>query len=254
MASLHGSDFKELVRSVNDRLSMLASYSRYHPPGRLSDFVDYILYDRIQKDTSEDDRHDWQIGHYYPHTVGQCLLRYYYIYRHGGPAPLSDSARARVTAGTIVHAYIQDALADAGYSVEHEFDVDLGEGAHLIGHADAYFPGSDLYAPHVVEIKTVRALPNAPYLHHLLQVSAYMLALDVPRAVLLYVALPSFQRKFFEVSRTPLISYVREWVLKLHRALVTVSEPNPTPIAHWECRSCPLKSVCPIGRLLQMQQ
>lgn len=219
---------------------------------------------RHLREDADDGFHTYQIGEYYPHAIGYCPLRYYYIYKYAKANPLPDRAINITSAGRVAHDLVQSALDRLGYQKERPFEMRVADGVRIVGRVDDYWPGGSLRAddplaqtfadilgtdsipPHVIEIKSTNYLPAEPYSKHKLQLNLYLYAFDVDFGFFIYVSRRDFSRRIFYFARDPALYDVAvQWVLNLHNALSTDTPPSPAPVADWECDGCPLRGVCP---------
>lgn len=216
------------------------------------------------REDADDGFHTYTIGEYYPHAIGYCPLRYYYIYKYARDAPLPDRAVNMTSAGRIAHDLVQSALDRLGYVKEKQFVLSVSEGVRIVGRVDAYWPGGPFRSgdplasyvsqavgtsdvpPHVIEIKSTNFLPREPYPKHKQQLNLYLYALGVDFGLFVYVSRRDFARRIFYFARDPaLYNESIAWVLLLHESLVSGIPPEPMPVADWECEGCPLRGVCP---------
>jgi CRISPR/Cas system-associated exonuclease Cas4 (RecB family) len=228
--------------------------------------LEHAIMQHLRED-ADDGFHTYEVGEYYPHAIGYCPLRYYYIYKYAKESTLPDRAINITSAGRIAHDLVQSSLRRLGYELEKPFSIDLDDGIRIVGRVDAYWPGgaftsrssdplaeavSSLFRekeipPHVVEIKSVRRyFPREPYDKHKEQLNIYLNALNVDFGIFIYVSRDDFTRRLFYFQRDPAL-YLKslEWVRTLHTALLSDTPPAPAPVADWECDGCPLNGVCP---------
>ncbi len=228
---------------------------------------------RHLREDVDDGFHVYEVGRYYPHTIGFCPLRYYYVYRYAGTVDLSDEDVNVTAAGRIVHDILQAPLRRLGYELEKEVSFEVSPGITILGRVDAYWPGGRLRGsdrlisefvrvlgsrdlpPHVIEIKSVRSksLPYRPYEKHVFQLNTYLGMTGADFGVLVYVSRSNFARRYFVVEPDPaMFSRALDWVKSLHESLVSGKPPEPAPVAEWECEKCPLRGVCTYHRQAQI--
>ncbi len=213
-------DFERYVRSIED-----------------------AIVEHMQSD--EDDFHEFKIGEYYPHTIGKCPLKYYYVYTSGEKPALEGKSLNYVTVGKIAHTIIQNALQKSGYEVEKEFELRLDDFT-IKGRADAVYMG---LPTHVVEIKTTRDFPSEIYHDHKLQAHIYMKAFNADFTIFIYVRRDDFSRRYYRLDFDErLYEEAVEWVRSLHESLVSGVPPKPKPLAPYECNGCPYRDRCPLHR------
>lgn len=190
----------------------------------------------------DDDFHEFNVGEYYPHTIGKCPLRYYHVYRMGEKPKLTGRSLNYVTVGKIAHTIIQGALSRLGYEIEKEFELRIDDFV-IKGRADAVYMG---LPTHVIEIKTTRDFPQDIYPDHRYQAHIYMKAFSAEYAVFIYVRRDDFSRRYYYLPFDEKVyNEAIEWVRNLHRSLVNGTPPQPKPLADYECNTCPLRDSCP---------
>lgn len=233
-------------------------------PTKISLAISAAITQHLRED-ADDGFHTYEIGEYYPHAIGMCPLRYYYIYKVAKSNPLSDESLNITSAGRVVHDLVQSALRRVGYRLEVPFELRVQDGVRIVGRVDAYWPGGKLsdndpvartmisilgtddLPPHIIEIKSSRyRFPSEPYHKHKQQLNLYLRAFNLTHGFFIYVSRSNFSRKIFPFEYSPdLYNESLKWVLDLHNALVTDTPPEPHPVADWECKGCPLQDICP---------
>lgn len=200
------------------------------------------FYERfLERKATEDTFHTYKVGEYYPHLIGSCPLKAYYMYTEG-PAIGYRGVRF-VNAGIIYHDFVLQAYREMGYEVEVPFSLRIAPDIVVKGRVDALGFG------HVVEVKTTRRLPDEPYENHKLQVTLYMRALGVKRALFHYITRNDFTSRFFDFYYDS--SYYRRAVDRikaLHESLLEGVPPEPSPAFPGECADCPFRDRCPLRK------
>jgi len=205
-------------------------------------YIEHILDDYLRRLVSEDPFHTYEIGEYYPHMLGLCPRKGYYEYVYG--PKLSDRGVRYVNLGITLHDFILRGFEERGYQIEVPFEFRVNDEVRIRGRIDG------LAVDHILELKTTSYIPKKPHKHHVAQVSLYMRAFDRPRAYILYVSRNDLSRRVFEVpfDRAAFDRAVNT-ALRIHEALKTGQPPAPDPVAKWECRDCPYKHLCPLGKV-----
>ena len=201
-------------------------------------YILHILDDYLRRLAEYDPFHTYEIGEYYPHLLGYCPLKVYYIYKYG-PKVTKRSMRF-TNLGVALHDFILRGFAENGYAVEVPFELVINPEVRIRGRIDA------LGVDHVLELKTTSNLPSEPYKNHVRQVTLYMKATGRKRAFILYVTRNDLRRRIFEVPFTKRnYEDAVNYVLRLHDSLKNDTPPDPEPIASWECKDCPFRDLCP---------
>ena len=192
----------------------------------------------LERRASSDTFHSYKVGEYYPHLIGSCPLKAYFMYTEG-PSIGSRGVRY-VNAGIIYHDFILEAYREMGYEVEVPFALSVGDGIVVRGRADALGFG------HVVEVKTVSRLPAEPYENHKMQVTLYMKAFGVKEAVFHYVNRNDLTSRFFEFHfDRDYYNRALERIRLIHSSVLNKTPPDPSPSFPAECSDCPFRSLCP---------
>jgi CRISPR-associated protein Cas4 len=186
-----------------------------------------------------------RLGWYYPSLLPSCLLRQYWIYREGHVVDLEKSGVFKI--GELFHGFLTEALKSNGISVvESEKPVVIafkrdGVWVRISGRVDVLIEHED--SRMIVEVKSISRLPSKPLEHHVMQVQPYLLALDVKKAILVYLGKKSLSWRIFEVGFDEnLIDALLDRAVQLHRALT--EDRAPTAEKSWECRYCEFKRRC----------
>ena len=171
--------------------------------------------------------------------VTGCLLKSYYMRRR----PFVTEAQAVVfRVGEGVHTALQRYLHEKygwSYEVEARMPIEDEYGEfELVGHADLLSPDNE-----VVEVKTTSKIPDEPYRSHVMQLNAYMYMLKAKAGYVLYIEKGGGRIRVFPVQFSKkLWGEVVRRAIKLHKALVTNTPPEPEP--NHLCRYCPYKFDC----------
>jgi len=188
-------------------------------------------------------------GWYYPSLLPSCLLRQYWIYKEGHTVSLEKSGVFKI--GELFHEFLTDALKSDGLlMVESEKPVILavkygGKWVRLSGRVDILLERDGVKA--IVEVKSISKLPEKPLEHHVMQIQPYMLALNVEKAILVYLEKISLSWRIFEASfDSSVFEKMVERAVMLDKALAEDRAPKSEP--SWECRYCEFKERCEAGK------
>ena len=95
----------------------------------------------------------------------------------------------------------------------------------------------------LLEIKSISRLPSKPLSHHVLQIQPYLLALNLPEGLLVYLEKKRLKWRIFTVKYEPkLMERLLDRAHRLHQALISGEAPKPEP--SWECRYCEFRERC----------
>jgi CRISPR/Cas system-associated exonuclease Cas4 (RecB family) len=182
--------------------------------------------------------------------VYDCLRRAYYDKKFGEfVGAVSDSEGLMVLwIGQMLHEM------PLGEGCEHEkpIEITFTEGAKVEGRVDELCQlGNGTYI--VIDKKTTRNIPNAPYDHHVKQVLFYSAILSkvygykVSSAGIFYLDVANLKTKLFVIPVTQIMmeAALKEMERKavlLHQALETGIPPTPEP--GWLCSYCPYFKKC----------
>lgn len=208
----------------------------------------------------DDDR--LTIGVYRPSLLPACLRRQFLAYRRGFPPP-SEEKVGIFKIGEIFHGFLYETLrrsepeikvkgSEAGFSIllpapegEGEDFIQITGRADLIVKVDGESDGDGEY---VVEVKSIKHLPEAPLRHHVFQLQFYLAGYRLRRGFLVYLEKQALRHRIFPVDFDPeVFRRLLERALSLHKALVEGKPPEPDPEA-WECPYCEFLGECDYGK------
>lgn len=181
-----------------------------------------------------------KIGVYRPSLLGSCLLRQFMIYKYG--LPVSDEKAGVFKIGDLFHDFLSGALEASSIEVkrvEAPFQIVLphkGEFIRITGRADiiAAVNGEE----YVIEVKSIRKLPEKPLNHHIQQLTLYMAGHDVERGFIIYLEKQALHHRIFPVEFSQeKFRDLLERAVELHNALIKDDAPKSDP-EPWECRYC----------------
>jgi len=165
------------------------------------------------------------------HITEACgCLRFAYFRRKLGE---KDDNIQYLFMGTAIHDAI---LKYIGEETEIHVENDI-----LIGYADAIvnYNGERL----VIELKTVKRLPQKPYKSHVEQLNAYLNLLGIEKGVIIYFERGSGNKAVFVIERDPTLFTI---TMEKARYLKECIEKNRPPEIKDEslCFMCPYRDVC----------
>ena len=185
------------------------------------------------------------IGVYYPSLLPSCLLRQYWIYTEGHAVSAEKSGVFKI--GELFHGFLTDALKSSGAVLEGlekpiVLAVKHGDSwIRLSGRVDALLNvnGERL----ILEVKSISSLPGEPLEHHVMQVQPYLLALNVEKALIIYLEKHNLSWRIFQVGfDSKLMEILLERAKTLHESLSSRNPPKP---GHsWECKYCEFGGKC----------
>jgi hypothetical protein len=130
--------------------------------------------------------------YFHPSALGSCL-RKVWLHHKGAPEEgrgKSDELKSFLTfeIGTYFHLFFQNLIERAGFLVQREVAI-KNKKLKILGHADLVVEIDEIR--YVGELKTINlrgfaSVSHQPKHDHKIQVHAYMKALDIDRAIILY--------------------------------------------------------------------
>jgi hypothetical protein len=184
------------------------------------------------------------LGVFHPSALGGCKRSLYYDRISLMPMPITSIDMAVIfQLGHANHAWIQAMLKkiDAHFVDE----IRAAQPELLIGgHTDGLFTTRGW----ILEIKTVSqdvySSLMRPQLDHIWQVHAYMVALGIPRAQILYISRGSGSRRKFVVHFDQKVWDAVLLVMAEVNAAVDVGVPPAKEIDYMQCRECKFAYAC----------
>jgi len=187
-----------------------------------------------------------RIGWYRPSLLSSCLRRQFLIYKRG--ILISEEKAGLFEIGRMFHEFLDRTLRAGGLvvkAVEAPFII-----VHFCGDEPIRVNGrADLILSvdgeeYVVEVKSVRKLPSAPFKHHVQQLNLYLGAYGIKRGSLIYLEKQVLAHKIFPVEFSlEAFKLLLNRAARLHQALISNSPPKPDN-EEWECRYCEFKNEC----------
>lgn len=195
------------------------------------------------------------VGDYYhPSQLGQCLRRMYYDELH---APIDrnklgeDLLKEALTfeVGTYFHVLFQNLCQRAGVLVAREAPI-VNPKLRIIGHADGILLIDGI--KYLLEIKTINSrgftMLTGPKYEHKLQITAYMKALGLKWAVVLYYSKDDSKVKEFVIQYDEEV-YLREVAPRIEtyfKSIRSRSIPDRegTSVNAFPCTFCQFKRIC----------
>ena len=140
--------------------------------------------------------------------------------------------------GDVFHKLLQEYLEQNGYQCELQATVGFeGYEWELVGHVDA------INDDHILEFKTINALPKKPLEHHVLQVNTYLYMFNRPKGFIVYISKRTGDIAVFEVKPDKeKLDYVLERANLLYDHLKR-NEPPPYEVG-WLCDYCEFEGFC----------
>lgn len=197
----------------------------------------------------ENDEHERVVGEYYPSGIGACIRKQYYEFVK--PKVPSPETLAVFATGRGIHEAVAEALSKSErVKIEHtEFPVrlDIAQEVRLSGRIDvllAEVAGKRA----VLEVKSVSRLPVEPHENHILQLQAYLHALDISLGLLLYWDKRTGELICFNVNKdASWLQKIGERVVILDQHLKVQKLPHREAFLlgrYWECDRCPYLEEC----------
>lgn len=153
--------------------------------------------------------------------------------------------------GQLFHEHVNRVLKDSGLmvkSVEAPFILLIpndGGFFRIEGRADLIVSFND--EDYILEVKSVRKLPDTPFKHHIQQTQIYLAAYGLQKGFIIYLEKQALQHRIFEVTfNAEDFKHLLKRAKSLHEALTNDSEPEPDAEA-WECRFCEFRNKCGRG-------
>ena len=210
--------------------------------------IDSILRDYFAKEDRE--RH---VGVYYPSELGFCIRRNWYLYKY--PRPVDDATKKVVAVGKIFHEFIFKALESKKFNVhENEKSLSIIDGENglvISGRIDHLIKVDNDSEPFIIEVKTsksVKSLKEAKR-EHKMQIMPYMIALQVKKAMIIYVEKDNLDTKSFEFEfDDELFKDMMQRARRLHNCLTTnvfpPAEAKEDMSVGWMCLYCQYRDMC----------
>jgi len=112
-----------------------------------------------------------------------------------------------------------------------------GIGVDIVGTIDLYADGT------VMDIKTVNKIPDEPYLHHYLQLQAYMWLTDTYVSYIIYICKRDGKVKIFTINRDE--RAISQLLERAHYYYTCISSGiKPRPEKSYLCRYCEYAFEC----------
>ena len=168
-------------------------------------------------------------------AVQPCVRKSYFNRLYPQPPNIST------VVGEFLHRLLQEQFKAQGYGVEVGLALDLGD-FRLVGRADVVHDDENGNT-HVVEIKTVGRLPQAPQKTHVLQLQVYMQLLNAGQGTILYIDRNKGLIRLFDVKPNP---QALELAVANAKVLWQSLQDYVPPVAHrgaW-CVFCPHRKRC----------
>ena len=192
----------------------------------------------------EEDR--LRVGFYRPSLLPSCLKRQFLIYKRG--LSVSEEKAGLFEIGRMFHEFLSRAFKDKGLTikaVEAPFIIVSLCGDELIrinGRADLIISlnGED----YIIEVKSIRSLPNEPFKHHVQQLQLYLDGYGINRGFLIYLEKTFLRNRIFPINfNLEEFKRLLNRAAKLHECLINDVEPQ-IDAEPWECRFCEFKNEC----------
>jgi len=197
-------------------------------------FVEQLFHDAICKYISQRRKPD---KIHVTDLVHECLRFSYFLHKELPKWKMSEAISLWI--GQVIHEF------KLGLKY-HEFEVEWNG---IVGYVDEYDPDLGL----VIEKKTCKELPRAPYEQHVKQVEYYYYLLKknnykVNDIFILYIDVANNDIRVFRVIPRDLLIIEKE-ILEKANLLKSFLEANtpPPPIATRFCRVCPFYVLCHIS-------
>ena len=217
---------------------------KFAPYDRREVFDLSVLLDELM---NRDLRAPWErrMGVYHPSAIAGCKRSLYYD--RVGLLPRAKASNASLNIfreGHQGHGSIQHLLKKyLGADFEEEIYIELKDLA-VAGATDGVFKAKRW----ILEIKTVGAAMYSkltkPKKEHIKQVHLYMVALGIPRAVLLYVNRDNGRHRTFQVHYEPEIWAEVLSTIDYVEQFVAMREPPPREIEYLACQGCKFSYAC----------
>jgi CRISPR/Cas system-associated exonuclease Cas4 (RecB family) len=186
------------------------------------------------------------VGVYRPSLISTCMLRQWLVYKRG--LTISEEKAGIFKIGELFHGFLENALRTSQIevlAVEAPIQVLLPLHPSMLrinGKADAQVKiGGERY---VIEVKSIRRLPESPLKHHVEQLHFYLAALNCKIGFIIYLEKSALKHRVFPVKfEATVFNRLLERVQKLHTALIANEKPRPDG-QPWECGLCEFKSEC----------
>lgn len=230
-----------------------------------TDFNDYWFDEIAARNEEEghpernDPGHSWPVGRFEPHQLGDCPRKWYYDWQN---APEEESDPHGIFA---VGHFIEEEIAEPWLRAEltPEYEVDNAiHVSHTVPGTDITIGGSTDPAAidpesgdiaFLTEIKTTGNLEkqDGPKQRHLYQLHAYLRALDVGQAFLIYFDRNELLHpKVFPVTFDPdTWEEAVDWMEDAHEYALEETLPPAEPPAGWMCRYCEYANRCGKGNV-----
>jgi len=191
-------------------------------------------------------------GVYYPSYIGSCLRKQYYIYTVG--ESVTSEELVIFMTGKGIHELVVKAFGEKVNveSIEAKINLEITNKIKLSGRVDIII--ADLEGKkYLIEVKSASKIPDNPYESHVLQLHAYMQALNFNEGYLLYWNKRDGNIRVFKVIKNDeMMKKLYERVVMLDYYITINSPPPPESYQEgkkWECKKCPYLNICNPGPL-----
>lgn len=190
-----------------------------------------------------------QIGVYRPSLLPLCLKRQFLIYKRG--IIISEEKAGLFEIGRLFHNFFSQTIQtikDGGLTVkavEAPFNIIILQNDELLrisGKADLIIEVNN--EAYIVEVKSIKKLPEAPLKHHTEQLQFYLAGYGLKRGFLVYLEKMFMKHIIFPVDFSlEIFKRLLERASALHKHLISDTPPKPDGES-WECRYCEFRDEC----------
>ncbi len=192
------------------------------------------------------------IGRYWPSESGGCIRKNWYTFKI--PKEVDKSTKRIFEAGNRIHEFIADVIQSEKNKhvklVDRELPIKIIQPEYVIsGRIDDLIMVLVDGKKYLVEVKSVKFLPNEARKEHQMQLQLYMHALEVHSGIMLYI-----KKDDLQTTQYP-INYSKEEVKeilsrfdKMHKHLINNNIPQAEAKIleekNWMCTFCPYAIEC----------
>ncbi len=192
------------------------------------------------------------IGRYWPSEAGGCIRKNWFTFKIIKEV---DKSTSRIfEAGNRIHDFIADVIQSEKNKhvqlVDRELPIKIKQKDYVIsGRIDDLIMVLMDGKKYLVEVKSVKFLPNEARKEHMMQLQLYMHALEVHSGIMLYIKKDDLQTTQFSVSYNENeFKEILSRFDKIHKNLIDDNIPQAEAKIieekNWMCTFCPYAIEC----------
>jgi len=192
------------------------------------------------------------IGRYWPSEAGGCLRKNWYTFKL--PKQVDKPLSRIFEAGNRVHEFVADVIQSEKNKhvqlIDRELPIKIQRNGYVIsGRIDDLILVLMDGKKYLVEVKSVKFLPNEARSEHIMQLQLYMHSLAVKDGIMLYVKKDDLATRQFEVnySSKEVDEILNRFdLINKHLNDDTIPDAEAKLIAdkNWMCSFCPYAKEC----------